>query len=74
MIVLPGGRIETENLSKSEIVAEQCKNFAGGRYVAAVCAASLILASLGVLDGKKATVQSDLEGKMGGAVITREKV
>ena len=33
MIVLPGGRLGTENLRKNDIVLEQCKAFAEEKYV-----------------------------------------
>ena len=74
MIFLPGGRIGTENLSRSEIVKEQCRAFAADRYVAAICAAPSILASLGLLAGKKATVHPDFAGTMGQAIVTGESV
>ena len=69
MIVLPGGRRGTENLSKSEIVLGQCRNFAKKKYVAAVCAAPSVLAELGLLEGKRATVHPDFEGEMCNAII-----
>lgn len=74
MIVLPGGRLGTENLGKNEIVREQCKAFAADKYVAAVCAAPSILAELGLLERKKITVHPDFEAKMNGAVTTGESV
>lgn len=74
MIVLPGGRLGTDNLSKSRFVLEQCSKFADNKKVAAVCAAPTILASQGLLDGKKATVHPDFEGEMGGAIVTHEGV
>ncbi len=74
MIVLPGGRLGTENLGKKEIVREQCKAFAADKYVAAVCAAPSILAGLGLLNGKKATVHPDFEDKMGDAILTGDSV
>ena len=74
MIVLPGGRVGTENLSKNDIVKKQCLAFAKDRYVAAVCAAPTILAELGLLDGRKATVHPDFEEKMKNAVVTGESV
>lgn len=52
MVVLPGGRVGTENLLKSEIVKGQCKRFAANGYVAAICAAPLILADIGMVNGK----------------------
>lgn len=74
MIVLPGGRLGTENLGKSNIVKEQCKAFGKDKYVAAVCAAPSILAGLGLLEGKKATVHPDFEDKMSGAILTGDSV
>lgn len=69
MIVLPGGRLGTENLSKSEIVLNQCKAFAKNKKLAAVCAAPSILASLGLLENRNATVHPDYADKMMGANV-----
>lgn len=74
MIVLPGGRIGTANLSKSDIVKEQCLSFAKDKYIAAICAAPTILADLGLLDGKKATVHPDFSAAMRDAVVLDESV
>lgn len=74
MVVLPGGRVGTENLSKSETVIDQCQRFAKDRFVAALCAAPTILAEYGLLDGRKATVHPDFEGKMKRAIVTGESV
>lgn len=76
MIVLPGGRIGTENLGNSDIVKEQCRRFAQDeqKYAAAVCAAPSVLAGCGLLEGKRATVHPDFESHMAGAVITKESV
>lgn len=74
MIVLPGGRLGTENLSNSDIVKEKCREFADKKYVAAVCAAPSILASLGLLVGKKVTVHPDYKDKMKYALLADEKV
>lgn len=72
MIVLPGGRLGTENLSKSDIVIEQCKAFAKGRYLAAVCAAPSILAGLRLM--KKATVHPDFKNDMSEVEVLDESV
>lgn len=72
MIVLPGGRLGTENLGKSDIVLEQCKAFAKDKYVAAVCAAPLILAGLKLM--KKATVHPDFKDHMGEVEVLDESV
>ena len=74
MIVLPGGRLGTEKLSNNDIVKKQCIDFSEDKYIAAVCAAPSILASLGLLDGKKATVHPDYENVMGNAITTGDSV
>lgn len=74
LVVLPGGRLGTEKLRESDLVKEQCLAFAKDKYVAAVCAAPSILASLGVLDEKKATVHPDFIGKMAGVIIENVSV
>ena len=74
MVILPGGRTGTENLSVSETVRGQCKSFATDKYVAAICAAPSMFAELGLLDGKNATCHPDFEGKMKGAVLTGNSV
>ena len=72
MIVLPGGRIGTENLGESALVIEKCKKFVVDRYVAAVCAAPSILAMHGLV--KKATVHPDFKDAMGKAEVLDESV
>jgi 4-methyl-5(b-hydroxyethyl)-thiazole monophosphate biosynthesis len=77
LVVLPGGRVGTENLGKCSIVTEQCKAFAAesGKYVAAICAAPSVLSAIGLLDGKSATCHPDFEGKITSlAKLTRESV
>ena len=63
MIVLPGGRLGTENLESSEFVKNKCVEFGKDKMIAAVCAAPRILASLGLM--KKATVHPDFANEMG---------
>lgn len=73
LIVLPGGRLGTENLGANKIVVEKCREFAAatqGKYVSAICAAPSLLAALGLLDGKRATCHPDFEGHMAGAQLT----
>lgn len=74
MVVLPGGRLGSENLRNSELVAESCLSFAADKYVAAVCAAPSILSELGLLKGRRATVHPDFEDRMEGAYLTGESV
>ena len=74
LVVLPGGRLGTENLSKSALVKEQCQVFAKNKKVAAICAAPTILAKLGLLDGKNATCHPDFEKEMNKALLKHEHV
>lgn len=73
LVFLPGGRLGTENLWKSELVKEKCREFATNKMVSAVCAAPSILAGLGVLK-KRATCHPDFENQMFGAILTKESV
>ena len=72
IVILPGGRLGTENLSKSEIVLEQCISFAKDKYVAAVCAAPSIMAGLGLVE--KATVHPDFKDHMATVEVLDESV
>ncbi|MDO5296721.1 MAG: DJ-1/PfpI family protein [bacterium] len=74
ILILPGGRLGTENLAKSGIVKEQCGLFSKGRYLAAICAAPSVFAGLGLLEGKKATCHPDFEKHMAGAALTGKSV
>jgi 4-methyl-5(b-hydroxyethyl)-thiazole monophosphate biosynthesis len=56
MIVLPGGQPGSNHLKTDARVLELVKTTAQqGRYVAAICAAPMVLATAGLLDGKQAT-------------------
>lgn len=74
MIVLPGGRLGTKNLEKSEIVKNECIYFAKEKRVAAICAAPSILAKLGLLNGKEATCHPDFTGEMKNAILSGKSV
>ena len=74
-VVLPGGAVGTANLAASDAVADAVRRAAaGGKLVAAVCAAPSVLAGLGLLEGRRATCHPSFEEKMAGAVLTREPV
>ena len=56
LIVLPGGQPGTRNLNADPRVLQLVRNMAdGGKLVAAICAAPMVLATAGLLDGKDAT-------------------
>ena len=74
LVVLPGGRLGTENLSKNELVLQKCREFALTKKVAAICAAPSVLAYLGLLEGKCVTCHPDYEGKMQGGMLTHEGI
>ena len=66
-LVLPGGGQGTKNLETCEPLMQQVDAFyAAGKYIAAICAAPTVLASLGFLEGRKATAYpSCMEGLTG---------
>lgn len=74
MVVLPGGLPGTTYLGENRIVKDQCIAFAKDKYVAAICAAPSVFASLGILEGISATCHPSFEGKMAGAIVTKEPV
>ncbi len=74
MIVLPGGRKGTVNLSGSDIVRQQCVEFAKNKYVAAICAAPTILAELGLLEDNSAAVHPDFAHSMANAKVLDRSV
>ena len=56
MIVLPGGQPGATNLENDPRIVDLVRRMADrGRYTAAICAAPKVLATAGVLDGKRAT-------------------
>lgn len=70
MLVLPGGMPGTKNLDASEAVHRAIRFCVeNDRYLAAICAApSVILGSLGLLEGKRATCYPGMEDGMRGAI------
>ncbi len=56
MVVLPGGMPGAANLKADvRVIALLKKMAAAGQYTAAICAAPMVLAEAGLLDGKQAT-------------------
>lgn len=66
MVILPGGMPGTKNLDASELVhAYITKAVEKDAYVAAICAAPMILGKRGLLDGRKATCFPGFEEYLG---------
>lgn len=75
MIVLPGGMPGAANLEAHEGLARHIKCFAeNGKKLAAICAAPMVLATHGVLAGKRATIYPGMEDRLQGAVACDEGV
>ncbi len=77
MLVLPGGKVGTENLEACEELLDMIGNFYGaGKYIAAICAAPSIFAHRGFLAGRKATSHPAFESHLeeGGATVTHSPV
>ena len=75
MYVLPGGLPGTTHLANSQTLARMLTNAAaGGKYVAAICAAPSVLGGLGLLQGKNATSYPGFEDKLTGAHCQTDNV
>ena len=73
MIVLPGGMPGTKNLEACGPLMEQVDAFvAGGKMVAAICAAPSILGHRGFLKGKNACSFPSFESHLEGANVLKQ--
>jgi 4-methyl-5(b-hydroxyethyl)-thiazole monophosphate biosynthesis len=75
MIVLPGGMPGTKNLLKHEGLGNILKEYSeNGKWIAAICAAPIVLGKYGILDGKNATCYPGFEKDLGRAKYVNEEV
>lgn len=75
LIFLPGGMPGTLNLRASDTVKRAVLNaYNNGAYIAAICAAPMILGEMGLLRGRRATCYPGFEDKLIGASVSSEKV
>ncbi len=76
LLMLPGGMPGAANLYQHEGVCKAvCEQLAAGKKVSAICAApAVVLAPLGLLDGKKATCYPGFENALEGATYTGDLV
>lgn len=73
MLLLPGGLPGATNLNECQPLREALLNQdAAGKKYGAICAAPLVLGSLGLLNGKRATCYPGFEDQMTGAEYTAE--
>ena len=71
MVVLPGGMPGASNLDASEKVDVILRQtYDAGKFVAAICAAPMVLGKRGMLKGKRATCFPGFEQYLDGAVCT----
>ena len=76
LLMLPGGMPGASNLFAHEGVCEALKaQFAAGKKIAAICASpAVVLAPLGILDGKRATCYPGFEQALKNATYTADLV
>ena len=75
MVILPGGMPGTTNLDASELVHKALdKAKEQNAYVAAICAAPMILGKRGDLSGKQAVCYPGFEKYLEGATVPEKKV
>lgn len=73
MIILPGGMPGTKNLQNDKKLSELIDEFhIAGKYIAAICAAPMILGAKGFLDGERATIFPGMETHLGNAFVSEE--
>ena len=70
MIILPGGMPGTRHLDESRTVDAALRSASNtGAYIAAICAAPMVLGKRGYLEGKKAVCFPGFEEYLSGAVL-----
>lgn len=76
VVVLPGGRPGGENLCKNQDVIRlvQAYNKTSGKYIAAMCSGTTVLARAGVIKGKKMTGYTGYAEKLPGACFLNDVV
>ena len=75
MVILPGGMPGTRHLDESRTVDAALRTaFNSGAYVAAICAAPMVLGKRGYLQGKKAVCFPGFEEHLKGAILQPEGV
>ena len=75
MIILPGGMPGSKNLDDSRVVDAALRAASSnGAYLAAICAAPMVLGHRGYLKNKTAICYPGFEGELEGATISDQRV
>lgn len=75
MVILPGGMPGAKHLDESKTVAQALKAAEkSGGYLAAICAAPMVLGHQGYLNGKTAVCFPGFEGELTGAAVGSGRV
>ena len=75
LVMLPGGMPGTKNLEACETVHDFINDAVKrNAYVAAICAAPLVLGKMGLLDGREAICYPGFEEHLKGAALSQSKV
>ena len=73
LIVLPGGMAGATAMSEDQrLLALVRAHHAKGRLTAAICAAPMVLARAGIVDGKRVTSHPSVRDRLGSAVVVAE--
>ena len=73
MIILPGGMPGSSNLDESRIVDSALRAaYRQGKYLAAICAAPMVLGKRGYLEGKRAVCFPGFEEYLKGAAVASD--
>ena len=74
MLVLPGGLGGVEAMLRSKKALALIQEvYQAGNYLAAICAAPTVLASLHLTDGRRATCYPGMESRMGSACMQKDQ-
>jgi protein deglycase len=75
VILFPGGQPGSDNLTKHEGLKKLITEFhRQGKIIAAICAAPMVLANAGILEGKRVTCFPGTESRLKGAICTGNAV
>ena len=75
LLVLPGGQPGTDNLKNDARVSQLLKKMNGlGKYIAAICAAPLILQNAGILKDRRVTSHPSAQTGLDGISYSEDRV